>query len=152
MGACAQKFSPPPEVGADISVDELIAILAPLKCGTTISYDAIYTPLSKSDVANFMQFNTNLKYIKERYDCDDFSYSLVARVREWAYSAKGEGGIAFGIVSGNLRLTEDAPNRPHAVCFMIDVDKKIWLVDGMWNSMLAYPEDCKWMTFDTYQL
>ena len=76
------------------------------------------------------------KYVKERHDCDDYSYILQGDVTRF------DSDLAFGIIHGR-----DANNNSHAWNLCIGIDKKIyfiepqdddvWKVDGEWKIWLV---------------
>jgi len=142
MGQCAQKYMAPPTLGTQQLSPSDIQNVIQKNVGsgaTVILWDSVYQTIEQPDVQNFIKYNTNLKYILDRYDCDDFSISLCARVREWIHDAPGSAGVCFGILTGDLRLKPEDPSRPHAVCFFIDSKLQFWIADGMWNSIYLIP-------------
>jgi hypothetical protein len=78
--------------------------------------DNEYWLCSKEDIAQFlMQDWTNKKdYVKEEYDCDDFSYRLTGQ-----FSVKDWSGIALGIVWTDL----------HALNCLIDNTGKFYFIE-----------------------
>lgn len=151
MGQCIQKGMKAPVLGTEVlSADDVNTILRGYvgNDATIINWDGDYQTIESEDVKNFVKYNANLQYIINRYDCDDFSISLCARVREWVHDAPGSSGVCFGILTGDLRFKPEDPLRAHAVCFFIDSQKKLWICDGMWNDVYEYKRD----TFTTWQI
>jgi len=69
------------------------------------------------------------KYIKESYDCDDFSFSLMGdfhQIPEW-------GSLAFGI----FWLLTPA----HAVNMFVDDEYKVWVVEPQTDNIFKFPKD-----------
>ncbi|WP_019503841.1 lectin MOA-related protein [Pleurocapsa sp. PCC 7319] len=63
------------------------------------------------------------KWVKERFDCDDFALVLKADFAKAAYSSeKIQAPFCFGIVWGNLP-------HPHAINWMINDDKKLRFIE-----------------------
>lgn len=66
------------------------------------------------------------KYVKERHDCDDYSYILQGDVTRW------DSDLAFGIIHGR-----DANGNSHAWNVCVGLDRKIWFVepqdDNVWK-------------------
>ena len=143
MGQCAQKAMAPPVLG-DKELDPGMVETAIRKYvgndPTIIMWDSVYQTMEHTDVQNFIKYNANLKYILNRYDCDDFSISLCARVREWVHDAPGTAGVCFGIMTGDLRRKPEDPARPHATCFFLDSQLQVWIAEGMWNDVYLMPE------------
>ncbi len=150
MGNCCRKsvagdlirpFIAPPSVKKTFTSGELYDILyTETKCDQIIMWDEQYDTVEVDDVKRFLRSNINNDYKVDAYDCDDFSISLCARVREWAWNRAGKkGGLAFGILTGDLRFKETDPERPHAVCFFIDSVGKFHIVDGMYNHIHEFP-------------
>lgn len=142
MGQCAQKYMAPPTLGTQQLDTSTVQDAIRKHVGDNaniILWDSVYQTIEQSDVQNFIRYNTNLKYILDRYDCDDFSISLCARVREWVHDAPGTAGVCFGILTGDLRKKPDDPARPHAVCFFLDSQLQLWIADGMWNDIYLMP-------------
>ena len=150
MGQCAQKYMPPPTLGTlelDPSVIETAIRKYVGNYPVIINWDSKYQTIEQSDVQNFIKYNTNLKYVLDRYDCDDFSVSLCARVREWVHDAPGTSGVCFGILTGDLKMNPEDNSRPHAVCCFLDSQLKLWIADGMWNDIYEYKD-----SFTTWQI
>jgi hypothetical protein len=145
MGNCliagadnARLLLPPPDLSTmEIDAGEMNDLLKKATgCDKIILFDSKYNPFSKSQIETFLKLNVNDTYLSERFDCDDFSIVLNARIREWCHNAPGNGAVAFGILTGDLRLKAEDPQRPHAVGFFVDIDKKTWICDGMYNDIL----------------
>jgi len=142
MGQCAQKAMAPPTLGQQLD-PSVVQVTIQKRVGDNaniIMWDSVYQTIEPADVQNFIRYNANLKYILDRYDCDDFSISLCARVREWVHDAPGTGGVCFGIMTGDLRKKPEDPARPHAVCFFIDSQLQVWIAEGMWNDVYLMPD------------
>ena len=139
MGNACYKVLEPPTIKKSLDSSEVYNIIKNATgCQTILLMDSKYDCIEIEDVKRFLQFNTNKKYRINRYDCDDFSFSLIARFREWAYDANSENGLLFGLITGNLiALPTDDP-RPHATGFFIGSDEKLYICDGMWNSIMEY--------------
>lgn len=58
------------------------------------------------------------KYVKERHDCDDFTYILQGDVTRW------DSDLAFGIIHG-----KDADGNSHAWNVAIGIDHKIYFIE-----------------------
>lgn len=143
MGQCAQKMMAPPILGEkQLNGGEVYAALRNQigNDATIIMWDSVYQTIESQDVQSFIKYNANLKYILNRYDCDDFSVSLCARVREWVHDAPGTAGVCFGIMTGDLRLKPEDPLRAHAVCFFLDSNMQVWIAEGMWNDVYLMPK------------
>lgn len=143
MGQCAQKAMAPPILGTQQLDPGVVQTAITKRVGNDVNiilWDSVYQTIEQPDVQNFIKYNANLTYILNRYDCDDFSISLCARVREWVHDAPGTAGVCFGIMTGDLRLKANDPARPHAVCFFIDSKLQLWIADGMWNSIYLMPD------------
>ena len=71
------------------------------------------------------------KYVKEIYDCDDFSYVLQGDITRW------DSDLAFGIIHGK---TIDGCSHSWNVC--IGTDNKIWFIepqtDKIWKPKVNY--------------
>lgn len=143
MGQCAQKAMAPPTLGIqqlDYGTVQTVIKKRVSDNATIIMWDSVYQTIESTDIQNFIHYNANLKYILDRYDCDDFSISLCARVREWVHDAPGTAGVCFGIMTGDLRQKPEDPSRPHAVCFFIDSQLQVWIAEGMWNDVYLMPD------------
>jgi len=128
----------PPTINKSFNSSEVYNIIKQAtKCDTIILYDSVYDAIDTADVKRFLISNINNDYVADAYDCDNFTFAIVARVHNWAYKRKNRsGGLCFGILAGDLRLQETDPERPHAVGFFIDSNKKLCVVDGMYNEIL----------------
>lgn len=63
------------------------------------------------------------KWVKERFDCDDFALVLKADFARAAYNSKKiQAPFCFGIVWGDLP-------HPHAINWMINNDKKLRFIE-----------------------
>lgn len=145
IGNIIAEFIPPPSSSTKLTNNEVFEIIQKnTKCNQIIMWDGAYSSIEMEDVKRFLISNINQNYVSELYDCDNFSLSLCARIHEWNSKGKKSGnGLAFGILTGDLRLKESDPIRPHAVCFFIDKNKNLFLTDGMYNSVLEFEP---WMT------
>lgn len=137
----AKTFIQPPKEGMTMTDNEVLEILKKVtKCENIILYDSIYSTIERDEVVQYLRLNVNYGYVKEKYDCDNYSNSLMTRIHEWAYPADNKGGLLFGILNGDLRLEANADSRPHSVCFFIDHNKEFFIVDGMYNHLLKFEE------------
>jgi hypothetical protein len=141
-GDMLRPFIAPPSVKKTFTINEIYDILySATKCIQIIMWDECYDAVDVDDIKRFLPSNINNDYKLDAYDCDDFSISLCARARDWAWNRNGKkGGLAFGIITGDLRFKATDPGRPHAACFFIDSDKKLHIVDGMYNHIHELPE------------
>jgi len=130
---------PPPTSKKSFDISEVYLLLKDLtKCDNIILYDESYDSIELEDVKRFCTYNTNLKYKPRRFDCDDQSFSFMTRFREWAYDMNGDNGILCGFIAGDIKLKESDPSRPHGVCFFIDSEKRLYIVDAMYNEIYDY--------------
>jgi len=100
--------------------------------------DRQYFAYSLEDLKDFLHRDGSdkLVYKPECFDCDDFSYVVMGREKEWFGGSATEGskhnkcGSTFGIVWGDIRSTEDdTESNPHAVNFFVDSNLDVWLVE-----------------------
>jgi len=93
--------------------------------------NSFYRLIPKEDMEKFLgKDKTDRKeYVKEFYDCDDFSLVLAGRVNLWFPNA-------FGI----LWLSQP----PHAMNVFIDTHLKVWLVEPQDDSMYEPPKFYKY--------
>lgn len=149
MGACASGVVKPPTIQATLDYGEVDSILrAAAPDATILLYDSSYSVVDFDEFKSFCKIaNLNpTPYRLESHDCDDYSFIFLGKVREW-YGRKGDGGgLCVGLLTGDLRLKEDAPMRMHAVNAFIDVDKKLKLFDPMWTT---FEEIKPWMTIQS---
>ena len=114
--------------------------------------DGLYCCYSRTDLKKFLAANgvDKRKYHKQRYDCDDFSYSLIGAERAWFSKHNKEEGSSFGIVWGDLRRRPgDTERRPHAMNFLVDHNGKVWLVEPQTDDIYQLtPESTVWMAVD----
>lgn len=141
MGNCSAKLcaarvlTPAPTVGVDLTSDEVAQIISEqLKVPReqTKIGDRDYFAYAKSDLERFLSssYVDSIKYVAERFDCDDFSYALMGREKEWYSQSPYNRGSTFGIVWGDIRNSEtDTEIRAHAVNFFIDNNRELWLVE-----------------------
>jgi hypothetical protein len=112
----AQPPAPLTRVKADSN--SIFDILVKVNPPATHIYinDYEYRLCSKEDIAQFLRQDwTNKKdYVKEEYDCDDFSYRLMGQ-----FSVKDWSGIALGIVWTDL----------HALNCLIDNNGKFYFIE-----------------------
>lgn len=129
----------PPTVTKTINLSEMNQILyKATKCDNMIFWDDQYDLISEDEIKRFLYSNINETYVEGgAYDCDDFSFSVLARAREWAYNrVNRRGGLGIGVLAGDLRLNEADPYRGHAVAFFITPAGQVKLLDGMYNQIL----------------
>ena len=135
-GDVIRPFLSPPTSKLALTSEEVYDLLKDkTEFAQIILWDNIYDTIEVEDVEKLLLANINTDYIIERSDCDDFSIHLCSRFREHAYNMNGNGGPLFGILTGNLKVKEDDPARPHAVCFFIDSKRELYIVDGMYNQI-----------------
>lgn len=138
MGNLIRPFIAPPTIRKTINQGELSQIVFnKTDCNYSIYWDKEYDLIDEDDLKRYLLSNINNDYVSEAFDCDDFSFSLLGRVREWAYNRTNrKGGLSFGILAGDLKLNDFDDYRGHAVCFFVTSDKKVKLLDGMTNEIL----------------
>lgn len=142
VGDLIRPFIPPPVSKLNLDGGEVNRIISEqTKTDNIILWDSHYDTIEYGDVKKFLLSNINATYVVDRCDCDDFSVHLTSRFREHAYgmtSSTGlKGGPLFGILTGDLKLKAGDADRPHAVCFFIDSQKQLYIVDGMYNDILT---------------
>lgn len=141
MGNCvhpAAAYVAPPKAKntKQLSFGEVYNIVkTKTKCDQIILWDTVYSTINDEDVKTFLKFNINDPYVAEKHDCDDFSFILCGRFREYMFKSKITGGPIFGILAGNLKKSASDPDRGHAVCFYINENLEFKIVDGMYNSI-----------------
>ena len=113
-----------PSVRKERSGDEIYQIIrkaCPTADHIYIS-DSTYWLCSQADITQFLALDLTNKepYVKQEFDCDDFSYRLMGQLStpEWA-------GIAFGIIWTNL----------HAMNCFIDDTGKFWFVEPQTDAL-----------------
>lgn len=137
VGDAIRPFISPPVILKTFSAADINQVIKEqTKCDTIIMYDNEYDAIEVNDVKRFLKSNINNDYRVEANDCDDAGIIVTGRIRGWAYNRKNRnGGLCFGLLSGNLKIKDSDPDRPHAVGFFIDSDKKIHICDGLWNEI-----------------
>ena len=121
-----QNLPPQPKLTGEMAYSELNDLLC-LKIGPTNKFyiaDIIYYLTSVSEMKRFLEYNkTDLRtYVPERWDCDEFSFSLMGYENYWA------GDLAFGI----------AWSLTHAFNIFIDDQKKLWVIEPQTDQMWEY--------------
>lgn len=108
-----------PKSDQTISSDKIKSLFKNKGCKDIFIGDKSYYPCFFKDIENFLNLNTidKRKYIPEKHDCDNFSWSLMGKA---SYILQG---FAFGIVWAHT------PTGNHALNFFIDNDNKIWYVE-----------------------
>jgi hypothetical protein len=149
----ATGLQPPADVVVRTSKEIREIISAKLRVKDIHVSDGSYGCYSRSELERFLASDNvdELKYKKDRFDCDNFALALAGREAEWfagsdSAGANGSGksddvdagvengagafGSAFGIVHGDIRKAEaDTTPRPHAINFQIDADGELWLIE-----------------------
>ena len=82
-----------------------------------------------TDLTEAQRFCTETKvstwtYVPENHDCENFSYALMGRWSEAAWS------FAFGIAHSNV----------HAFNWLVDCERNVWIVEPQTNKFLTIEE------------
>lgn len=87
--------------------------------------DISYTTARKKDINHFLSYNmfNFRKYVPEKYDCDNYSFSLMGLFTNLM------SGYAIGIVWA------DTPGGAHALNFFIDEKKVMWYIEPQTNKV-----------------
>lgn len=146
MGQCASGVVKPPTIKATINGAELTQIIQASAPDAWITlFDEDYSIIDFKEFQDFAKLaNLNpSKYRIDSHDCDDYAFIFLGKVREW-YARNGSGGgLAMGVLTGDLKLKADDPYRGHAVVAHVSEDKKLKFYDPMWSS---YEEIKPWMS------
>ena len=123
----------PPVNTKKINMEEIYSILdAQFPKAETWVSDNEYQTTTFSEYERFLHWNQVDKrlYIKEYYDCDDFSFQLMgdSQIPGWS-------SLAFGI------LWTSTPNGGHAVNFFIDNNYDIWIVEPQNDHIFSMPKE-----------
>lgn len=114
--------------------------------------DGKYGCYSIDDLKKLLESNEidEIKYIKQKFDCDDFATALLGREKKWWHSQDvPDVGSSFGMVHGDIRKSEDdTESRPHAVNFLVDHEGEVWLIEPQ-NDKITKPTSNStfWFTF-----
>ena len=125
-------ISPPVDTEA-VDMAEIVSIVdAQFPKAEKWFSDAEYKLAPFNEYQRFLHWNQVDKrlYIKEFYDCDDFSFQLMGDIQIPGWSA-----LAFGI------LWTDVPGGGHAVNFFIDTNRDVWIVEPQSDSIFRMPKD-----------
>lgn len=130
------KVPSPPTITDGVTAAELQSIifesLPRLDNNNIWLHDNIYGLYPKSDLERFLAYDSLNKerYETEKFDCDDFSVSLMGRERAWykqtPYSRASPLGFAFGDIRKD---DQDAAPFFHAINIFVDENRKLWLVE-----------------------
>jgi len=92
--------------------------------------DGWYKFLPQNLLKNFLEYNlyTDKKYIKEIYDCDNFSFSLMGMASHIL------NGFAFGIIWVTRK-----DRTKHALNFFIDEDGELFYIEPQNNEVFQDP-------------
>jgi len=108
-----------PYSSGEIRGSKIKSILKELGTKNIFISDSKYKKISKNVVKEFLSNDmTDLrKYVPEKYDCDNYSFSLMGKA---SYLLSG---YAIGIVWA------DTPNGKHALNFYIDKYEAFWFIE-----------------------
>lgn len=141
MGNCigkvvrSSKLPPTPSDGTSLTSDEMREIIKEklrMKSSRINLGDRNYFAYNIDELKGFLaaDFGDSIKYQHDSFDCDDFTYMMMGREKEWYGQRTSKQGSTFGIVWGDIRYKEEDKNEnPHAVNFFIDKDLTLWLVE-----------------------
>jgi hypothetical protein len=148
MGNCSTSTIGKPTIIKTINHAEMSVIIQKsTSCPNVILFDSYYDLIDEKNIELFLSSNLSPhKYIKEAYDCDDYAFSLVGKIREWAYHRTNKnGGLSIGLIAGDLKVKEFDNYRGHAVVFFINSDEKLRLIEADTNIIV---DVTKYMTID----
>ena len=115
---------PVPKIEGKISHDEIKKKLPQTLLNKAVIYlvDREYNLTTKEEIERFLikDRTDTLKYVKEMYDCDDFSFRLMGQfsIPKWA-------SLAVGIAFSNV----------HAFNLMVDNRRRIWICEPQSDSL-----------------
>lgn len=139
MGVCASVCMKVPKLGPVLKDAEVVQIMkdAGINIDNYQLFDANYICVNYADLKNFADYaciSVN-KYSVEGFDCDDYMIAMGGRFREYYARCESNAGTCIGMLTGNIKKKVGDSDRPHAVNFFIDENKKLHLYDGMWNTI-----------------
>jgi hypothetical protein len=86
--------------------------------------DAQFDLTTVDEAKKYLDTEQKQPYLAEGHDCDNFSFAAMGYFSQGLYS------FAFGIMWSG----------PHAFNFMIDADKKLWIVEPQSNTFMTIAE------------
>jgi hypothetical protein len=145
MGVCASSCLKVPRLGQIINGSELMKIMKDAGINTTNYqlFDDTYITVNYADFKNFADYaciSVN-KYKLESFDCDDYGQAMLGRCKEYYARCDSDYGTCIGFLTGDIKLKVGDPDRPHAVNFFLDENKKLFVYDAMWNNIYEWNKD-----------
>lgn len=114
----------PTEKGSISYSDMWTAINKNLEISNIYISDAKFCLTSVTEAKNYLDAQPRISYIPEAHDCDNFSFASMGYFSQGLYS------FAYGIAWSGV----------HAFNFMIDSDRKFWIVEPQTNSFMSVEE------------
>lgn len=104
-----------------------------LGCDDTYISDNKYDLISLDDMKQIINLHrfSEMTYISEKRDCDDFSFSLMGLIRKLLP------GVCFGIVWVEIDQYK------HAVNFFVDDERDVYFVEPQSNQIFRKPHNWK---------
>lgn len=110
--------------------------------------DRDYFGFKRGDVEAFLKSSkiSELKYQRERFDCDDFAAVLRGEFLQWfalGHSGSGEErGAAFGCITGDLRKASDPDKtRYHAMNCFIGANGALYVIEPQTDQITTWGRD-----------